>query len=387
MEKIYNYTETETRNSSPETTGDFLDLKIISEGKEPYAKSIKRDQENVSVNCIVLLEDSKEFNAENGSYNLDVLGLKMYEYVVKACPETPVLIHFDHEKQTVADVIKPFLREAEYTLVLFSDTPLITKKNILNILDFVKTKGLNVCPLTRGYVFKTDYIRRVDEIYSPSVYYFDEEDFMMALSYRQLYLITEMLKNRIVDFHSQNGVYFKDPSSLYIEANVTIGKGTVVGSFVSLSGDTVVGENVKIGNNSELKNAKVGNDAEICGAYLDGAYVYSSCKIARGAKLCSQTAIKDNSSIMEDTIISNAIIGENSNIGKNNVINFLMAKDKVSIASSCHIMGSQEKPVTMEEGSSVGDMVTIFGGVKLIENQKVMSGEVIKICEAGEDND
>ena len=99
MEKIYNYTETETRKTSPETAGDFLDLKIISDGKEPFAKSIKRDQENVSVNCIVLLEDSKEFNAENGSYNLDVLGLKMYEYVVKACPETPVLIHFDHENK------------------------------------------------------------------------------------------------------------------------------------------------------------------------------------------------------------------------------------------------------------------------------------------------
>lgn len=384
MEKIYNFTETKTQTNQ---ANDFLDLKIVSDGKEPFAKCIKRDQDKVSVDCIVLLEDSKDFQTENGSFNLEILGMKMYEYVVRACPETPVLIHYDHEKQSVANAIKPFLRDSEYTLVLFSDTPLVTKKNVLNILDFVKNKGLNVCPLTRGYVFKTDYIKRVDEIYSPSVYYFDEEDFMMALSYRQVHLITEMLKNRIVDFHSQNGVYFKDPSTLYIEANVSIGKGTKIGSFVSLSGDTVIGENVTIENRSELINAKVANDVKISGAYLDGAFVYSGSKIARGAKLCSQTAIKENSSVCEDTIISNAIIGENSNIGKNNVINFLMSEEQISIGSSCHIMGSAEKPVSMKRGSSVSDMVTIFGGVLLSENQKVEAGEVVKIAKAGDRND
>lgn len=384
MEKIYNFTETQEKT---EGERDFLDLKIVSDGKQPFAKSIKRDQDKISVDCIVLLEDSKDFQTENGSYNLEILGMKMYEYVVRACPETPVLIHYDHEKQNVASAVKPFLRDSEYTLVLFSDTPLITKKNVLNILDFVKTKGLNVCPLTRGYVFKTEYIKRVDEIYSPSVYYFDEEDFMMALSYRQVNLITEMLKNRIIDFHCQNGVYFKDPSTLYIEANVSIGKGTTVGSFVCLSGDTVIGENVSIENRSELVNAKVGNDVRICGAYLDGAFVYAGSKIARGAKLCSQTAIKENSTVLEDTIISNAIIGENSNVGRNNVINFLMSEEQISIGSSCHIMGFAEKPVTMKKGSSVSDMATIFGGVMLSENQKVDAGEIVKIEKAGEKND
>lgn len=387
MDKIYNLTEKQTQNKTTVMTGDFLDLKIVSDGVQTAVKPIKRDKEDVSVDCIVLLENSKEFLMDSGSYNLDILGLKMYEYVVRACPQTPIAIHFDGQTQTVLKAVKPHLGNSEYTLVLFSDTPLVTKKNILNILDFVKAKGLNVCPLTRGYVFKTEYIKCVDEIFSPTTYYFEEEDFLPVQSYRQLFLATETLKNRIVDFHSQNGVYFKDINTLYIEANVSIGKGTIIGSFVSIAGDTVIGENVKIGNYSELTNAKVGAGTAVVGAILDGAYVYANCKICRGAKLCSQTAIKDNTTVSEDTIISNAIIGQNSNIGKNNVINYLSAKERVSIASSCHIMGTSEKPVTMNIGSTIEDMVTIFGGVMLSENQKIEAGKVINFSKTGDKND
>lgn len=384
MEKIYDLTETKSHTSV--TTGDFLDLKIVSDGTEIKQKPIRRDNDNVSVDCIVLLEDSKEIFSQNQSYNLDILGVKMHEYVVRACPVTPTLLEYDSRSQSVLSAIKPHLKDAEYTLVLFSDTPLITKKNILNILDFARAKGLNVCPLTRGYVFKTEYIKRVDEIFSPTTYYFEEEDFLVARSFRQFSVITEMLKNRIIDFHLANGVYIKDPNTLYIESNVKIGKGTIIESFVSLCGDTVIGENAKIGRKSELVNAKVGSGSEILGAMLDGAYVYSNCTISNGAKLCSQTAIKDNSSVQEDSIISNAIIGQNSNVGKNNVINYLISDEQVSVASSCHIMGTEQNPVTMKKGASVADMVTIFGGVQLSENQKVNVGEIINLAKVN-DND
>lgn len=385
MEKIYNLTETKPEIKTEELSSDFLDLKIMPDEKIQYEpKTIERDDDTASVACFVMLEDFKDFKAKDGSYNLDILGEKMFEYVVRACPETPKLIHFDHEQTNVIKAIKPHLDDSEYTLVLFADTPLITRKNVLNILDFVKAKGLNVCPLSRGYVFKTEYIKRVDDIYSPSVYYFDEQDFMMAISYSQLHLITEILKNRIIEYHSKNGVYFKDPNTLYIEAGVKIKEGTSVGSFVSLSQDTYIGKNVIIENNSCLKNAKVMDDCIISGAYLDGAYVYKNCKISRGAKLFSQTAIKENSTVGEDTIISNAIIDKDSNIGKNNIINYVMAKDQISIGNNCHISGTASHPVQMEKGACVCDLVTILDGVKILENQKIASGEIVKSPKVGD---
>ena len=375
MEKIYNYTETEIVNEEAE---DFLDLKILTDGVESEPEKIKRDNENVDVSCFVMLTDSEQMKVKDGSYNIDLLGNPMYQYVVRACPTAPTCLKFKQGEDDVLKVIKPCLTDSEYTLVLFSDTPLITRSNILNILDFVKNKGLNVCKLTRGFVFKTEYIKRIDEIYAPSTYYFEEEDFMMAVNYKQLYIISETLKNRIISYHLQNGVYFKAPDSTYIDANVALGSGTVVEPFVRLVGDTDIAENVVIGSGSTLINAKVFDGAEIRGAYIDGAIVKEKVKIKNGAKLLEQTAIKEGSIIQEDSIISNAIIGEYSVVGRNTIINYMTASENVNIGHYCKIFGTEEKPVAIEKGANIMDVVTLMQGVKISENAKVQMGEVLK---------
>lgn len=375
MEKIYNLTETKT--ATEELSSDFFELKI-EDNKEVKPQKIKRDNEDVSVSCFVLLIDSEQMQAKEGSYNVDLLGNPMFQYVVRACPSVPTCIKFNEKTDSVLKAIKPYIKDTEYTLVLFSDTPLITRANILNILDFAKAKGLNVCKLTRGFVFKNDYIKRVDEVYAPSTYYFDEEDFMMANSYKQLYIISEILKNRIISFHMQNGVYFKAPDSTYIDANVSIGAGTIIEPFVRMTGDTDIQENAFIGAGSTLINAKIFEGAKIYGAYIDGGIVMEKAKIKNDAKLLSQTAIKEGAEIGEDSIISNAIIGEHSMVGKNTIINYLTADESVCIGDNCKIVGSEERPCNILKGSRVEDMVTIMQGVKLPEGSHVKMGEVLK---------
>lgn len=376
MEKLYNYTETiemEEKEISPE----FVDLKIIKDDKETEPKKIRRDDQEVDVSFIVLLTDSKELNVEEGSYNLDLLGNPMVTYVARACTKEPSYVKYDG-KSDVASLIKPYLGTSEYTMVLYSDTPLMTRENVLNILDFVNTKGLNVCKLTRGYVFKTEYLKRVDEIYVPSVYYFEEEDFLMAVSYKQLHYISEVLKNRIISYHMNNGVYFKCPDNTYIEANVAIGKGTVVYPFVSLLGNTKIGENVLIETNSYLKNAKVFGNAQIEGASLEGAIIQEKAKIKRGAKLFSQTAIKKGVEVGQDCIISNAIIGEYSMIGKNSIINYLKCDEGVSVGDNCRISATQEMPVKIDARATLENNVTLLKGVKVAQEQRVSEGTILK---------
>ena len=374
MEKIYNLTETKFKTE--EMSSALFDVEK-QEKLLTKVEKIKRDNEDVSVTCIVLLVDSEQMPAKDGSYNVDLLGNPMFQYVVRACPSVPTCIKYN-EGENILKEIKPYLKDTEYTLVLYSDTPLVTRANILNILDFAKAKGLNVCKLTRGYVFKNEYIKRVDEVYAPSTYYFEEEDFMMAVSYKQLYIISEILKNRIVSFHMQNGVYFKAPDSTYIDANVSIGAGTVIEPFVRMTGDTDVQENAFIGAGSTLINAKIFSGAKIYGAYIDGGIVMEKAKIKNGAKLLSQTAVKEGVEIGEDSIISNAIIEEYSMVGKNTIINYLNADERVSIGDNCKIVGTEEKPCVMQKGAKLEDMVTLMQGVKVNEDVCIKMGEVLK---------
>ena len=386
MEKIINLTETESIQEVD--ASNFLDLKILKEGAvSSQTKTLKRDMSNVSISCIVLLEDSKQMQAKEKSYNLEILGNPMFQYVVRACPSVPLCVEFDHDTGDVFDVVKKYMKNTEYTLVLYSDTPLITKSNILNIIDFVVAKGLNVCKLTRGWVFKNDYVRRVDQVYAPSTYYFEEEDFMMAVTYKQLYIITETLKNRIISYHMQNGVYFKSPDTTYIESNVAIDSGVTIDAFTSLSGNTEIGKNVHIGARSTLKNAKVFDGALVDGALIDGGIVCENAIIKTNAKIFEQTAIKANAIVGQDTIISNAIIGEGSTVGKNCVINYLVADQNVAIGNSCVISGKLDNQVTINKNANISDLVTIMPGAKILEGINVKIGKKIKQNKVVDDND
>lgn len=374
MEKIINLTETENR---VDESTDFFDLKIVTDGKDAQAKKLKRDTDGVSVCCFVLLIDNKNMNASDKSYNIDLLGNPMYQYVKRACPTNAICLEFDENEGTVIGTIRPYLKDTEYSLVLFSDTPLMTKTNILNILDFVKTKDLNVCKLTRGWVFKNEYIKRVEEIYAPTTYYFEEEDFLMAASYKQLYLISEILKNRITSYHMNNGVYFKDPDNIYIESNVSIGEGTIIEPFVSLTKDTSIGKNSFIGAFSTLKNAKILDNTKIEGAYIDGGVVMDKAIIKANAKILSQTAIQEGSVVCEDSVISNAIIGKYSMIGKNSIVNYLKTEENVSVGDNCKIIGEESAVVILQEGATIKDIVTIMSGITIKSNTTINYGEVV----------
>ena len=50
--------------------------------------------------------------------------------------------------------------------------------------------------------------------------------------------------------HLENGVEFVDLYTAYIEEEVEIGRGTVIGPCVTLKGNTVIGENSIIGGSS-----------------------------------------------------------------------------------------------------------------------------------------
>ena len=102
----------------------------------------------------------------------------------------------------------------------------------------MSNKDLNVCKLTRGYVFRTEYIKRVVEIFAPQTYYFDEQDYITAVNFKQLSLVSDILKTRILEYHMKNGVYFENPDMVVIDSNVSIGKNTKVSGSCRFLGKT-----------------------------------------------------------------------------------------------------------------------------------------------------
>jgi bifunctional UDP-N-acetylglucosamine pyrophosphorylase/glucosamine-1-phosphate N-acetyltransferase len=214
----------------------------------------------------------------------------------------------------VAAAVRPYLDDAEYTAVLYSDTPLFRRKTLLEILNFVKANDLNVCCLTRGWIFSTNYLKKIEKAIAPKIYYFNEEDFMTATDFNQVALINDVLSQRIKAFHMGNGVYIKDPATAYIDGDVAIGKGVVIEPSNTLRGRTRIGDGAHLNFGNVITDSVIGENAVVTGSNLNGCAVGAGTSVGPYAYIRPHTEVGERCRIGDFTELKNAKIGDGTKV-------------------------------------------------------------------------
>ena len=235
--------------------------------------------------CGVILKTSYDRMGETAC--IDILGKSMLDWVKLALADVPVAVTDYDTTVELPVALKPFVApDCDYMVVLFSDTPLVTRKTVASVIEEASNSGRTVLKMTRGYVFSCKYLLGVDKIYTNDTVYFDEEDFITAFNFKQVGLITDILKNRILDFHMEQGVRFTDLTGTVIGCDVSIERGAVIGYGNILLGKTRISANANIGNGNRL----------------------TDCIVKTGATV-------------NDVVANRVVIGENASVGPFVVLN------------------------------------------------------------------
>ena len=158
-----------------------------------------------------------------------------------------------------------------------------------------------------------------------------------------------MLRNRIIRKHQDNGVNIIDPlttwispeteieadtviyPSCYIEGKNKIGKNCKIGPFAHLRGNVILEDFVKIGNFVEVKNTTVKSHTNACHlTYLGDSEVGSNVNIGAGTitanynpltKEKTKTIIEDNVKIGSNSVLVAPItVKEGANVGALSVV-------------------------------------------------------------------
>jgi len=98
---------------------------------------------------------------------------------------------------------------------------------------------------------------------------------------------------RIHDALMREGVTIVDPASTTIDADVSIGRDTVVEPFCTLTGATLVGAHCRVGANSTLADALVGDGVTIRQSWLDTCDVHDGATIGPFAHLRPGTRLRE----------------------------------------------------------------------------------------------
>ncbi|MBP3630503.1 MAG: hypothetical protein J6J23_03330 [Clostridia bacterium] len=335
-----------------------------------YDKNILGDH---NINYIVLAVNYDKFNIGKPTYEIKLMGRPMLDWVKSACAESPKVKKVEDDVDIIQEV-KELLDDSEWTIVLFSDTPLLTNDTIEKSFAFAEGNGLNVCKLKRGYIFKTEYVKRIEGIYGIENCNINTDEFMIVNDFIQLSKATTILKNRIIDFHLRNGVVVLDRNSTYIDAEVSIGNGTFIYPGNYIYGSSELGDNVQLYSNNRILSSIIANNAKIENSTISSSVIGERCKI-KNSNIGNDTLIKANTKVLDGSNIKESIIDEECKVMNATVKGALIEKNS-KIYDGARVIG-KDGNITIKNNVTIGENCIINVPCVVQEGKKLLSGVIV----------
>jgi bifunctional UDP-N-acetylglucosamine pyrophosphorylase / glucosamine-1-phosphate N-acetyltransferase len=191
----------------------------------------------------------------------------------------------------------------------------------------------------------------------------------------QLSALTAELNARIVAAHQLAGVTVIDPTTTWIDIDVSIGRDCLIRPGTQLLGKTRIGARCTIGPDTTLADVMVGDDASVVRSHAASSsigdradvgpftFVRPGTVLGADAKLGAFVEIKNSTigtatKVPHLTYVGDADIGEHSNIGASSVfVNYDgQAKHRTKVGS--HVRAGSDTmfvaPVTIGDGAYTG---------------------------------
>ena len=157
---------------------------------------------------------------------------------------------------------------------------------------------------------------KVDSISAP-----DPEDALAVNDRRQLADVEAVQRRRICDHWMMAGVTVTDPSSVYIDADVSIGQDTVIKPNTMLLSGSRIGDDCEIGPNTTVSGSLVGDRCRVTASALEGATLESDvrmgpfCHLRPGAYLERNVYLGNYVEVKESRFAQGAVMGHFGFIG------------------------------------------------------------------------
>jgi bifunctional UDP-N-acetylglucosamine pyrophosphorylase/glucosamine-1-phosphate N-acetyltransferase len=176
------------------------------------------------------------------------------------------------------------------------------------------------------------------------------------------------------------GVTMIDPSTTYIEPDVTLGRDTVIWPNTYLHGNTSIGENCVLGPNTILRDSKVGNRSEVLSSVLEGALVEDDVNIGPFAHLRKGAHLGQGVHMGNFGEIKNSYLGPGTKMGHFSYIGDTTTGSGVNIGAgtvTCNYDGVKKNPTWLGENVFIGSDTMLVAPVRVGDRAHTGAGAVV----------
>ncbi len=248
------------------------------------------------------------------------------------------------------------------------------------LFDAVTRLGSNNA---QGEQYLTDIIgMAVEKGLSCAAYPISDPLEVMGINDRvQLAEAETAMRKRINESHMLNGVTLRDPAATYLDRGTQIGRDTVIGPGVQISGRSEIGEECLIEAGAIIRGSRIGNRVVVkAGSVVEGSIVHDAVAIGPMAHL------RPGTELMEEVKIGNFVETKKVTMGKGSKASHLTYLGDASIGSdvnigcgtiTCNYDGVSKHHTVIEDGVFVGSDVQFVAPVTVGRNSLIAAGSTI----------
>lgn len=164
---------------------------------------------------------------------------------------------------------------------------------------------------------------------------------------KDLVAVSNLLRWKTLDHLMTSGVCVVDPSTTYIEPDVTIGQDTVIHPFTVLRRGVTIGSHCEVGPFTHLRPGTVLEDHAEIGNFVE----------------VKKSRIGTHSKAKHLTYLGDATIGREVNIGAGTI--------------TANYDGKQKHPTVIEDFASTGSGTVLVAPVKMRKNSRTGAGAIV----------
>ena len=353
---------------------EYVTVKIV----DLYVKETYNITVNDDVKVIILRVDR---GAGKPSADTDLFGRTLEQWVCSAMRGLATERVPYREGEDILPVVKEHLDPLRaVTVVLYSDTPLITYSAVIDSVRRLKRDETNVLRLPRGWVLRTEYVRTTEKIYTDRIITPGDDDFVTVFNYNQLSYAAEILRSRITYFFMDHGVEIVDPNTTFIGVDAVIEEGAKICPFTTIRGKSIIRSGAVIKEHCVIDSSVVESGAVITASTLTGALVYRNATVGPYAHLRTGAIVGVGARIGDYVEI------KNSRVGAGSKISHLAYVGDAEIGENCNIGagvvfanydGAAKKKITLGDKVFVGSNSTLVAPLDIGSGAFVAAGSVI----------
>lgn len=192
--------------------------------------------------------------------------------------------------------------------------------------------------------------------------------------------LKEKSRLRIVAKHISSGVVFTDWKSVYIDEEVSIGKGTLVEPGVMIRGKSIIGENCTIGSNSKIVDSQVMDGASIQYSIIVESSVGKNTNVGPFAYLRPNSQVGDNVKIGDFVEVKNSTIGSGTKISHLTYVGDADLGPNVNLGCGVVFVnydGYEKRRSSVEKDAFIGCNVNLVAPLTIGEDAYIAAGTTV----------